>query len=596
LKKSNLDTVEPITTSLVDEKVEEKIVPTVNWLVNSLIVDDEWQFKPYKDAESDSKLKFYWRPVFDIEDSSAQVIWSIWKEFGKDFSVNYFENHDLFSSSKKAFVQNVRVVISFFAIEREVVTPGDITRQDVDALEVYIEQKNASYSYVSELLRICRLFYLNSPFLSNGIQFDPYPEAINPLSKVVKRISKPDGHTDTLYPMVGLSLLNHALRKISDSKSVLQRYEYYLQLKHSGKSNSYKIYREKYSETFREIKRKVDVLYASSILVLLTLSAMRKHEMSHIELSEAEKLLDGRQDLLTGKVFKTARTSTGKKTDRTVVKELKEALSIVVSLTAPMRKKYRSKYLFLRLLHGDGHSIESKSTRIELAEDVLYRMLDVFAEDAGYVAGTLRPHMFRRFFSLMWAWRFETGDMEYLSDLLFHNGQQFTKVYTSDEAVWEFIPEELKILTKGVLEKALLGEKSIYFGFSRAIKKYQNLIKKSVQVVGVSKAEIIAERLVEQLGYIVMPAADGYCFMNLSRASRARCGMNGMPEYSNRSEELCSKCPNFGVPLDRKEHWKRRYEAHKHTFETTKSSELRTAAENGMRRAQRLLNSMEEDV
>jgi len=569
---------------------------TPHWLIDSTINDDVWIFKPYKYAELQSKLKFYWKPVFEVESSSHQIMWDVWKNFGKSLSIDYFENHHIVSSSKKGFVQSVKTLISFFAIEREVMSPSDVSLSDVAALETYIHQKNASYSYVTELLRIFRSFFLNETSYLKGLSFDPYPDYINPLSRVAKRISKPNGHTETLYPKVGLSLLNHALKKISEGDDILKRYDDYLGLKKGGFKNAYKIYRDKYSETFKELKRQVDVLYASSIVVVLSLTAMRKHEMNHIKLGEAESLLNGELDVLTGRVFKTARTSTGKRTERKVIKELKDALSIVHSLTLPMRVKNKSKFLFLRLVHGDGHSIKSKNGRVELSESVLYRLLDVFSTDAGYIDGTLRPHMFRRFFSLMWAWRFETGDMEYLADLLFHNGQEFTKAYTSDEGVWEFITEDLKSLTREVLENALLGEKNIYAGFSKSIQRYQNIIKSSVHVVGVAKAEVIAERLVGEMGYMIMPASDGYCFMSLSRASRAKCGNGSLPDYSQRSEKLCLACPNFGVPLDRKEHWQRRYYAHKKTFETTGNLELKTASKEGMRKIQRFLDLMSEEV
>lgn len=574
------------------DQIGNELGQPVTWLINSKVLDDVWQFEPYKEAEPLSKLKFYWKPTFEIDTLDKQIIWNLWKDYAKLLCVKYFSERNIVSSSKKAMAQNVKTLISFFALDRGVMGPRDLVQEDVAAFEQYLAAKRASYSYVSEVLRTLKLFYSYAPHLSNGMLFDPYPEYSGSFQKVAKKISSPSGHTKTLYPRIGLSLLNHALKKIANSHEVIERYEVYLQFREKGAGNYYKLYAERFNESFAEIKRKVDVLYVSAIVVLLTLSAMRKHEMSHIKLDEVQALLDGDVDLLTGRVFKTAKTSTGLRTERSAVRELKDALAVVVQLTQPMRRNYSSEYLFLRLLHGDGHSHHSENKKPELSETVLYKLLDKFALDAGFEAGTLRPHMFRRFFSLMWAWRFETGDMEYLANLLFHNGEQFTKAYASDESVWEFMPEELRGLTRELLDDALTGKKNVYSGFSRAVERYKNLIRTSVQVNNVSLTELVVERLVVEMGYMVMPAADGYCFMSLTRASRAACGNGETPDYSSRSEELCSRCPNFGVTLDRRDYWIRRYESHKLTYETSKNEDLKTAAYNGMKIAERLINTM----
>jgi len=196
----------------------------------------------------------------------------------------------------------------------------------------------------------------------------------------------------------------------------------------------------------------------------------------------------------------------------------------------------------------------------------------------------------------MWAWRFETGDLHYLSKLLYHNGYEFTTAYTEDEDVWEFMPEEMKQMTHDLFEKMLAGEKRVVSGFSRTIERYKKLLQANVTIVTPEQISDFVDLLIERSGYIVTPAADGYCFMNLLRASRAKCSINGeFPDYANRDENLCSQCSNFGVTDDRKQYWQIRFDAHKKTFENARTKELKDVAKKGMSLTMRMLNAIGSD-
>jgi hypothetical protein len=221
--------------------------------------------------------------------------------------------------------------------------------------------------------------------------------------------------------------------------------------------------------------------------------------------------------------------------------------------------------------------------------------LNIFAFNAGYDDRTLRPHMFRRFFAMMWAWRFETGDLHYLSLLLYHNGHAFTTTYTEDEDVWLFMPDEIKKITYDLFEKMLLGEKKIAAGFSRTIQRYKSLIQANVTIISPENIQSFVHNLLDRGEYIVTPAVDGYCFMSKSRRSRSKCSTNGKdPNYSNRNESFCSICGNFGVTEDRKEHWQIRYDAHEKTYDFALTKELKKVSKKGMELTQRMLVNIEE--
>jgi hypothetical protein len=87
--------------------------------------------------------------------------------------------------------------------------------------------------------------------------------------------------------------------------------------------------------------------------------------------------------------------------------------------------------------------------------------------------------------------------------------------------------------------------------------------------------------------------AVGFCFMSKSQAKRAKCTTNGeLPNYANRSEELCSICGNFGVTDDRKPYWQVRYDAHEKTYKNARTETLKYAAKKGMQLCKRMLNEI----
>ncbi len=599
--KTENEKLDLLEVALHLEKVSRELNFKVSWLVGADPGEDTWVFEKQKEAEADCKTVMHWKPIFDIDDHSKQVAWEVWKGFGKRFCVAYFDQKTLSASSKKNYAQNVKSVISFFSLDRCILSPNELSISDIDAYESFLKTKHLSKSLVSEYLRVVRLFFQYQPILGEGLIFDPYPEVTNSIQKAATRIGYANGHTKTLYPQDGLALLNHALRVIDDSECVLFKYEWLVEKRRSleglagvkratARNRLFKDFKNKFGEGLKEFNLSVEVVYASSIIILLSLSAMRKHEMAHLTFDDAKKLLDDGTDILTGRVYKTARTSSGKKTNRKSIKQVKDAVRVAISLSEPMRKKYGSKYLFLRLIHSDGFSNSGRKKYVELTETPLYRLLDKFSEDAGFTKGTLRPHMFRRFFALMWAWRFEIGDLEYLSDLLFHNGEEMTKVYVEDEALWEFISDELKQLTQEILKNALLGNKKIYGKFGRAIEKYKRLIRGSINVVGLRKAEVLTEKLISK-GMIVVPAQDGFCIMSPSRAPRAACGDGFKPDYAKRSDETCSGCFNFGMVDNRKSYWLRRYKAHEKVYQNTHIIELKEASKKSMSIALEVINS-----
>jgi len=575
-----------------EEASERQIKDSVQRWLKGSPESNKWEFKEYLAGQYPSRLTMYWTPTMKVKTSGARARWYVWKKYGQSLCNHIFEADENLgaSSSYKTFTVSIKAICEYFCFTRHCISVSDIQESDIEAYETYLANKALTRNYIAECLRNIKKFWTYKTGVKEGLNFDPYPSAVK-ISLLAKKLGRKNGHTKTLKPQKGLHLLDHAINIINNSKDVLDRFDVYMELK-SSSSEPYKLFQRRYDQTVKSFIQEVASLYGAAISVVFSLSAMRKHEANQATYKEAKALADGDVDTLTGRVHKTAGTQTGRKTERKVVKEVQNAIKIIIRLTRPRREETGSKFLLLRLPFHN--SIKRGSIPCyELATHSMYRVLDAFAKDAGYEKRSIRPHMFRRFFAMMWAWRFETGDLHYLSKLLYHNGYEFTTAYTEDEDIWSFMPNEMKQLTYDLFEKILIGDKRIVAGFSRTIEQYKKLLQASVTIVTAEQMEVFICSLLERNDYIVMPAGDGYCFMSKSRGKRAKCSKNGeLPDYGNRNENLCSLCGNFGVTEDRGQYWQVRYDAHKKTYQSARTKTLKDAAKKGMEICKRMLNDI----
>ncbi|WP_224797792.1 hypothetical protein [Idiomarina abyssalis] len=567
-----------------------KAQPTGRSWLEGEITADTWQFKEYLEGQYSSRLRLTWQPTFDVSDSVANINWELWKTFAKQFCAEVLDGKQglIRTSSAKGYVQNIKSVCQFLCFARQCPNVKAVEASDILAYEEHIRERGVSLSHATSLLIAVHSLFKDKKEGMLGLSFDPYPIQRR-IKTVAKSISRKDGHTPTLEPEIGLNIIDCALREIKNGQEVVADYEKYLELKAKTKRTlAAKHFRQQFGIKVSELIRKVDILYGAALVVVLSLSAMRKHEASQITYTYAKSLVEGERETLTGRVYKTAGTSVGLETNRGVVPEVIQAIELIIRITEPMRRESDHKLLLLRTLSYN--SVSRGQANPALSTTSLYALLDKFTDVYCPADVRLRPHMFRRFFSMMWAWRFETGDLSYLSQLLFHNGYEFTKAYTEDEDVWRFMPEELRNLTYSIFEDALIGKQRLVGNFSKAITKYMRMLQSKVTIVEPKHASRFAELLVERLGYFVVPANDGYCFMSSSRGRRAKCSTNGIgPDYSNRSEHLCAGCPNFGVPSNRERTWEARLRAHEIASKTAYSDDMKSASQKGINTARKIL-------
>jgi integrase len=560
------------------------------WLIGDP-KDVDWYFIENLKGQYVCRLKLTWKPTFKDEGITTTMRWTKWTEIGKSLCINLFESRKSItkSGSKKILAQDVKYICQFFCFERQIMDISDVDASDITAFENHLEKKELSIRTVATYLRTLQRFWTSVSTNWSGLTFCPYPSS-RPIGSTAKQLGVKNGHTKTLLPETGLHLLDHALNLISTSAKTLNNYDLYRNLK-SQKKDHAAIYFKKTNQKANKLITEVRMLYSAAIVITLTLTAMRKHELSAILHQDAVDMVEGLVDVLTGRVHKTAKVLNGKETKRKSTTELKDALNVIIRLTQDVRDKTNNELLILRL--STHNSEVGDHNLIPLGSHSLYILLDLFCESAGYAEGTLRPHMFRRFFAMMWAWRFEVGDLHYLSKLLYHNGYEFTTAYTEDENVWEFMTDEMKALTHSIFQDILTKEKQLVGGFSRTLERYIRLIQAKVSIVNPDHISDFVHALVERSGYVVVPADDGYCFMSPARASSAKCSTNGVqPDYANRNENLCGGCPNLGVSAEKIGIWERRLNNHTKIFKTTQFQYLKDAALKGVVLTQRMINSI----
>ncbi len=406
------------------------------------------------------------------------------------------------------------------------------------------------------------------------------------ITKASKRIGSSRGHTATIRPRDLFVMIEEALKAISDTDLFFERFNSYIELPQTKKRA--RVYTRLTGESSLRLFDETRYIYSAAVFLILLLFGERKHELAATKLVDVDALLDSSAVDMVGRVSKTSPTLSGRKTERPVVPELLNALAVVKKLTAYKRKEYSGELFFIR--HPFQHSSNSGAGQITLSTNFLYGMLDEFARRTKANIEKVRPHMMRRAFSMMWAWRFDLGDLHHLSKMLHHNNERFTKAYTDDSNVFEFLPEELQKLMYETMEESLLGGTGLGGNFNKTMRRYKRRLQSVVNVITPESVNSFVRAIVGRHNYRIIPQVDGFCVMSDVRGKYAKCSTDGVgPNYSNRDDSLCVTCQNFGVPSNRRSVWEERLSAHKQVASSADIPTLRAAALESADRAETVL-------
>lgn len=560
----------------------------LDWLENDDLYASEWTVKSHLKGNESAYWKITWRPIGS--DGKMLTHWPDWKRFGQRVMFWYMhhpEREPLAPTSVCSYSREVRAICEWFCFERRVASVSRICKEDVDEFLSYVARQQFSLNHVTLKLSQLRRFHEWRHRIGQGLSFNPFV-ANRSLARVAKKLSVPPGHTPTIYPRDFFRTLNAALVMMSEADHLLECLKSYVAFRSANSQKKYRsrVYKREFGESSGELLKRCRALYGACLVVLFALWGERKHELLNSSDSGVIKFLDSDEDEIQGVEYKTSGTWTGKTTQRAAIDEVRRALSLIKELTRWTRQESNSESFFVRLPFG--HSA-SQNPKVEVTTANLYGLFDAFVEQAGLDI-KLRPHMFRRSFAMLWAWRYEIGDLEMLSKLLYHNNEVFTRFYTEDEDVWEFLPEAERELAFSIIHDALTGSRKIAGSLGNVLERYQRQLTAKFGVLSVDKTERFARKLLEEGGYRVIANADGYCFINEARGHRAKCSTDGStPNYANRSEELCVQCPNFGAGDSRVDYWETRRNAHQEVLEKTSIPMLADSAKKGVARAEKII-------
>lgn len=576
----------------VDEKLVQRNTP---WLLNNY-EDDVWKLKPHIHSDDNSRYTVNWN-IFDINEYIGVFNrWDYWKSAAKELAywiMNAPTNKCKTTSSLANFCRSIREIYEWLCFERKCFSLSEVKQEDITSFIEHVAAKKLTESTVLNKLIVISYVYSHRKYLSESFTFNPFKS--KKITALAKAYSIENGHTPTLYPQEIFGLLNHALKLVKESKLTLQLFDKYMKI-HSDTSMAH---RSMYLRFFKltgvkssDLQRQVRALYGAAITIILILLAERKHELSLTKEEDVIDLLNKDLDILVGLEMKTAGTITGKKTERAVIQEVKDALNVILELTKYTKEKSRLETILLKLPFS--HSVNGTGEKsFYLTTNGLYMVLRYFANSAKFNRVDLRPHMFRRAYAMLWTWRYEIGDLEELRLMLKHNSLNFTQKYTDDENVWEFMGKNEQDLAFDLLNRAFQRKIVVAGKMSETLERYSRIIQaKSTLLDAVTIADHIDDIIINT-GLRVVAHADGFCFINHTSLENALCRTEGIGlDPVKRKDTICMNCPNFATDNSRKPYWEKRIKLHQEFVESSKNEQLIEGSKQFIKEAEKILKDI----
>ena len=576
----------------VDEKLVQRNTP---WLLNNY-EDDVWKLKPHIHSDDNSRYTVNWN-IFDINEYIGVFNrWDYWKSAAKELAywiMNAPTNKCKTTSSLANFCRSIREIYEWLCFERKCFSLSEVKQEDITSFIEHVAAKKLTESTVLNKLIVISYVYSHRKYLSESFKFNQKKK--KKITALAKAYSIENGHTPTLYPQEIFGLLNHALKLVKESKLTLQLFDKYMKI-HSDTSMAH---RSMYLRFFKltgvkssDLQRQVRALYGAATTIILILLAERKHELSLTKEEDVIDLLNKDLDILVGLEMKTAGTITGKKTERAVIQEVKDALKVILELTKYTKEKSGLETILLKLPFS--HSVNGTGEKsFYLTTNGLYMVLRYFANSAKFNRVDLRPHMFRRAYAMLWTWRYEIGDLEELRLMLKHNSLNFTQKYTDDENVWEFMGKNEQDLAFDLLNRAFQRKIVVAGKMSETLERYSRIIQaKSTLLDAVTIADHIDDIIINT-GLRVVAHADGFCFINHTSLENALCRTEGIGlDPVKRKDTICMNCPNFATDNSRKPYWEKRIKLHQVVVESSKNEQLIEGSKQFIKKAEKILKDI----
>lgn len=578
------------------EKHDNLINHEIDWLKNKY-EDDVWKLKPHIITDDKSKYTISWN-VYNLENYKGIFHrWDYWKNAAKELAYWIMEASESKCNTTSTLATSCRSIREFYewlCFERNCFDLSEVKQDDIISFCEHISLRGLTQNSVLMKLTVISHIYSLRKYLKESLSFNPFKT--KKIYLLAKAYSVQNGHTPTLYPQEIFSLLNHALKLVKESEYTLSLLKQYMEIHADSSIYHRSMYAKFYKLTgikSSELQSKVRALYGAAVTIILILLAERKHELSLTKEADVLELLNTELDILIGLEKKTAGTQTGKRTERAVIQEVKDALGVILELASYNREKSKNETILLKLPFGHSDSGKGDKT-FYLTTNGLYVILRHFAESAKFERIELKPHMFRRAYAMLWTWRFEIGDLEELSLMLKHNSTAFTKKYTDDEDIWQFMGETEQDLAFDLLNRAFQGKITLSGQISETLERYSRLIQAKSKLLDSTAIADFVDEFIQTNDMRVVAHSDGYCFINNKGLDKALCRTEGIGlDPIKRTDSLCLECPNFAIDNSRKAHWERRIKLHQDVIDSSKNKKLVESSKIFISQAEKMLNSIQ---
>jgi len=526
-----------------------------------------WQFATDDTSKAPSAYKMVW-----ARDELKTPHWLYWVNVAKELCATKMEVDEIKTSSGVGYAYNLRSFFRFLCFERYCLLIGDVTLDDVEAYKELLAESNLKVGTLESKLNVVNDAYKFIDKAGIGLEFNPFP--LHTVRQWAAKNGISNGHTKTLLPREIFFLLNEALKRVKMASRTLENTDAYMEYRrksdegirgYSAPSLAEKFKRDtgvKVSQLYNELQ----ALYGAALTICFILVAERKHEANARLEEDLFDLLNEELDILYGLERKTSGSLSGKRTEVAVIDEVKEAFKVIMEITKHQREDSGEAHVLLKLPWKHSASRGDKFSFLDTGS--MYRVLEAFANSCGLNI-KLRPHQFRRAYSMIWTWRYEIGDLEELCIMLKHNSLAFTKTYSDDENIWEFLPESEHMMVLDVLNDAVNKKIKITGGASDTVKRLGRLIQANSRLTDPESISIFLDSALSSGNFIVIPHYDGYCILTKEAISKSECFDGEELSDALRTPERCVKCPNFGMDEHRKHIWVKRRESHQAVVESS---------------------------
>ncbi len=154
--------------------------------------------------------------------------------------------------------------------------------------------------------------------------------------------------------------------------------------------------------------------------------------------------------------------------------------------------------------------------------------------------------------------------------MLKHNNEIFTKRYTDDEDIWEFMPDAHQQIAFDILNRAFSQKIKVSGGASKTLERYSRIIQVKSKILNPTEIAHFIDDLINSGEITIVVHADGYCVFTKDTKCHSKClDSNGEIDEARREESRCAGCPNLGIDDRREVYWQRRIELHQQVIENS---------------------------